>query len=365
LETQKIKPSARPDNKPLPTDGSEISVRLATESDSLAWDTYLSESEFSTIAHRWGWSKVLASSFGVKPFYIITEQNGVIVGILPTALMKSILFGKFLISLPWLDYGGPIANDHGIVRRLVDSAIMTANENDCSFLEMRAVRHRLSDLTEKANKVEFRLDLRCGEESLWKSFDSNVRNQVRKAEKNGLSVKFGAKELLDSFYAVFSLNMRDLGTPVWPKKLFAEIFRNFPNETEIAIVSHQNKCIAAALLLHYRNYSIVPSASADRRFLKFCPNNILYWEIIKHCLSRGSIVFDFGRSSEGAGTYHFKKQWVKNPQGQIWQYKLLKRNSLPELNPSNPKYKLAINIWRKLPLPLANFLGPKIVTKLP
>ncbi|MCP4632291.1 MAG: GNAT family N-acetyltransferase, partial [candidate division Zixibacteria bacterium] len=118
-------------------------------------------------------------------------------------------------------------------------------------------------------------------------------------------------------------------------------------------------------LIHYKDYSGVPSASAYRKYLKLCPNNLLYWEVIKRCISRGSSYFDFGRSSEGAGTYRFKKQWMKKPKEQIWQYKLLKIDELPELNPNNPKFKLAINIWRRLPLPIANFLGPKIITKLP
>ncbi len=340
-------------------------MRLASSSDSKGWDNYLLHTRNRTLAHRWSWGEILASSFGVKPYYFIAERENSIVGILPTTLMKSRLFGSFLISLPWLDYGGPIADNDEIALCLVDTAIETASENNCSFLELRAVSHRLEGLREKADKFTFLLDLQSGEEDVWKSFNAKARNQVRKAEKSGLTVLFGDSDLLAEFYKVFARNMRDLGTPVWPKELFEEIFYHFPNDTEIAAVEYKSKIVAAALILHYGDYSIVPSASSYREYRRLCPNNIMYWEIIKHCISRGSILFDFGRSSEGAGTYHFKKQWVKKPTQQIWQYKLLSTNTLPELNPRNPKYRLAINIWSKMPLSIANFLGPKIITKLP
>jgi serine/alanine adding enzyme len=159
--------------------------------------------------------------------------------------------------------------------------------------------------------------------------------------------------------------MRDLGTPVWPKSLFSEQFRLFPNDTELALIKLGDLPIATGLIIHYQKYSTVPSASAYQKYLNLSPNNLLYWEIIKRCRNRGSTQFDFGRSSLNAGTFKFKKQWVKDPQEQIWQYKLLKTNELPELNPSNAKFRLAISIWKKLPLPIANALGPKIVTKLP
>jgi serine/alanine adding enzyme len=329
------------------------------------WDAYVAAHPERTFAHRFGWSAVLAESFGIEPYYFAAQHQDTIVGVLPTALMKSLLFGKFLISLPWLDYGGPLADSDEIAGQLVEAAAAVAAKAGCRFLEMRTVRRPLTGLVEKTDKREFWLDLTPGEDAVWKSFDAKNRNQVRKAEKSGLQVSFGGLELLDDFYRVFATNMRDLGTPVWPKSLFTGIFRYFPDDTEFAVVKLDNTTIAAALLLHYQKHSAVPSASAYRKYLNLCPNNILYWEIIKHCLRRGSTVFDFGRSTEGAGTYRFKKQWVETPKNQVWQYRLLTIDSLPELNPGNPKFKLAINIWQRLPLPLANFLGPKIVTKLP
>ncbi|MBD3235030.1 MAG: FemAB family PEP-CTERM system-associated protein [candidate division Zixibacteria bacterium] len=351
--------------KTKPTKITDLKVTQASEQDSVSWNQYVDNNPSATFAHRWEWSDILSNSFGIQPYYFIARKNSQVVGVLPTAFMKSILFGKYLISLPWLDYGGAIADDDHTAYELVHRAVNVARENGCEFLEMRAVRHQLPNLADKTDKREFRLDLSEGEEALWKSFNGKARNQVRKAEKAGLSVKFGGAELLDDFYKVFAFNMRDLGTPVWPRELFSEIFRYFPNESEIVIVQLEDKVIAGGLILHYKDYSTVPSASSYRKYLKLCPNNIMYWETIKRCIQRGSKVFDFGRSTEGAGTYKFKKQWLSEPEKQVWQYKLIKTDSLPELNPNNPKFKLAIKIWRKMPLPVANFLGPKIVTKLP
>ncbi|MCP4633957.1 MAG: peptidoglycan bridge formation glycyltransferase FemA/FemB family protein, partial [candidate division Zixibacteria bacterium] len=273
---------------------SDVYIRPSSPADSANWDDYVDNSKIRTYAHRWGWSEILEKSFGITPYYYVAESDGKIVGILPTALMQSRLFGTFLISLPWLDYGGALADNDEIAAKLIDVAIESAQSKGCRFFEMRAVRHRLPNLTEKTDKREFLLELREGEETVWKSFDAKARNQVRKAEKAGLSVEFGKLDKFNDFYTVFSYNMRDLGTPVWPKNLFKEIFHTFPDDTEFAVVKKNDEIIAAGLLIHYKDYSGVPSASAYRKYLKLCPNNLLYWEVIKRCISRGSSYFDFG-----------------------------------------------------------------------
>jgi len=349
-------------------DHSEIktmNIRVADDSDSAAWNDYVDSLPGHTYGHRWQWRDILRESFGVVPYYFLAETDGRIVGVLPTVFMKSMLFGKFLVSLPWLDYGGPLTDNPRISSLLVDKASSLAREKNCRFFEMRAIRDRLEGLVEKTDKFSFFLDLTKGEEAVWKSFNAKARNQVRKAVKLGLTAEVGGAELINNFYRIFSYNMRDLGTPVWPKSLFTEIFRRFGRDANIALVKLDNNPIAAGLIIHYRNYSGVPSASAYRKYINLCPNNLLYWAIIKYCIERGSRTFDFGRSSLGSGTYHFKKQWVKDPEKQIWQYHLYGIENLPELNPNNPKFKTAIAVWRRLPLILTNFLGPRIVTKIP
>lgn len=343
----------------------DLTIRVADDLDCERWNKYLFDSKDGTFCHQWQWRDILVNSFNVTPYYLCAERDDSIVGILPSVLMKSLMFGRYLISLPWLDYGGPVADNEEIARQLVNAASRIANENRCKFVEMRAVRLRLPELDERFDKFGFCLDLSAGEESVWKSLLAKARNQVRKAEKHDLTVEFGGEELLDNFYKIFARNMRDLGTPVWPKNLFEEIFKQLEGDCEIALVRMDKRPIAGGIIIHFRDYSAVPSASAYKEYLKYCPNNLMYWEIIKHCIERGSKTFDFGRSSEGAGTYRFKKQWVKEPVNQVWQYKLLTIDSLPKLNPTNPKFKTAISLWKKLPIPIANYIGPKIVTKLP
>ena len=342
-----------------------VSVRLADSHDSVRWNEYLDRSPNRTYGHRWEWREILVNSFGLRPYYLLAEQQGDVVGLLPATFLKSLLFGRFMISLPWLDYGGPIADDDDIAVRLVNEATSIASENRCRFLEMRAVHQNQPELVNKTDKYEFHLNLDGGTDVVWRSLDAKARNQTRKAEKAGLTASFGGSELLDDFYMIFARNMRDLGTPVWPKKLYSEIFRLLGKDAEICLISLDQAPVAGGILLHYEDFSAVPSASAYREYLKLCPNNLLYWSVIRHCIERGSKLFDFGRSSLKTGTYRFKKQWVKEPKEQCWQYSLLTVGSLPELNPANPKFKLAIKLWRRLPLPIANILGPKIVTKLP
>jgi FemAB-related protein (PEP-CTERM system-associated) len=342
-----------------------ISYRLADDNDMASWDEFVNCHPNRTFAHRWNWSKILSRSFHIKPVYCMAFQGDRLIGILPTALMKSMIFGKFMISLPWLDYGGPLVENPDAAQGLVKFAVGIAEKAKCRFLEMRAVPDPLPGLVNKEEKYSFILKLEGSEDAIWQSIDGKAKNQVRKAVKSGLEVDFGGIEFLDAFYKIFATNMRDLGTPVWPRSLFSELFHNFPDDTELAMVRLGDKYIGGGLVIHYMNYSGVPSASAYRAYLNLCPNNILYWEVIKRCFKRGSGRFDFGRSSLNAGTYNFKKQWIRNPVPQVWQYKLLTIDSLPELNPSNPKFKWAINTWRRLPLPIANALGPRIVTKLP
>ena len=343
----------------------DITYRTATDSESSSWDDFVDSHPRRTFAHRWHWSSVLEYSYRIKPYYIFAEKDGAIIGVLPTVLMRSRLFGRFMISLPWLDYGGPLALSDKAAIGMVDFASSIARSEKCRFLELRAVSQIHPGLVNRNHKYSFILDLTPGEENVWNDIDGKCRNQVRKAVKSGLEVRFGGVELLNEFYIVFARNMRDLGTPVWPRSLFAKQFEYFSNDTELAVVYLSSSPVAAALLIHYDDYSTVPSASSYRQYLKLSPNNILYWEIIRHCIARGSHRFDFGRSSPEAGTYKFKKQWVKDPELQTWQYNLLSISELPELSPSSPKFRLAIGAWKRLPLPLANLLGPHIATKLP
>ena len=343
----------------------EVKTRFASSDDAAAWNDYVDSSSGHTYGHRWQWRDILRESFGVVPYYFLAETDGRIVGVLPTVFMKSMLFGKFLVSLPWLDYGGPLTDNPRISSLLVDKASSLAREKNCRFFEMRAIRDRLEGLVEKTDKFSFFLDLTKGEEAVWKSFNAKARNQVRKAVKLGLTAEVGGAELINNFYRIFSYNMRDLGTPVWPKSLFTEIFRRFGRDANIALVKLDNNPIAAGLIIHYRDYSGVPSASAYRKYINLCPNNLLYWEALKSACREGFHRFDMGRSLPDSGTHRFKRQWGAVDEPLYYQYHVRPGRVLPgrEENPGGDGR--AASLWRRLPLAAANRLGPLLRRGVP
>jgi FemAB-related protein (PEP-CTERM system-associated) len=209
------------------------------------------------------------------------------------------------------------------------------------------------------------LDLEKDIEAQWECIDSKTRNQVRKAEKSGLKVLFGNTELLDGFYSVFSRNMRDLGTPVYGANFFRNILETFPGSTRILSVLLNGETIASGILTWFRDVLEVPWASSLRKYRSLCANNLLYWEAIAFAIRNGAKKFDFGRSTPGEGTYHFKKQWGTTSLPLQWQYLLDESKQIPELNRQNPKYQLAIRIWRQLPVPITRVIGPMIVRNIP
>jgi FemAB-related protein (PEP-CTERM system-associated) len=277
-----------------------------------------------------------------------------------------LLFGRYLVSLPYLNSNGVLAQDEAGRRLLIDRAVELADELRVRHLELRheqAVEHPA--LTGRlTSKVHMRLPLPDFPGPLWESFPAKVRNQVRKGEKSGLAVVWGGMELLPDFYAVFSRNMRDLGTPVYGQRLFAAILRHFPHEAELCVVRAGQTPAAAALLLHGKGVTEVPSASALREYNSSCANMLMYWNLLDRAIQRGQAVFDFGRSTVDCGTYKFKKQWGAVAEPAVWQY-YVRRGSAGDLRPDNPRYQRLIRIWQRLPVRLTRWIGPAIVRGIP
>ena len=343
----------------------ETTVQLYNE-EGRDWDAYVDSQQDSTNYHRYGWRKVVEKSFGHKTIYLTAKNaNNEMCGILPYVHMKSALFGNFLVSLPFFNYGGLLCNEESTAALLLDSSHKMLVETGANHIELRHLKKNTDIVETKQHKVTMILDLHKNEEDQWKSLDGKVRNQVRKAEKNGLRAISGQINLLEGFYDVFSRNMRDLGTPVYDKNFFRNVLEEFPDSTAIILVKQDKKTVAAALLTWHKNMLEVPWASSVRESRELCPNNLLYWEAIRFAIDKKAVRFDFGRSTPGEGTYCFKKQWGAKPVQLYWQYLLSGGKSMPEMNLHNPKYRLAIQAWQHLPLMLANFLGPHIVRCIP
>ncbi len=324
-------------------------------------------SEEASCYHLIDWKSVIEKTFQHKTYYLLSEDlQGRINGILPLVQLKSLLFGNYGVSLPFFNYGGVCADDSTIRDKLLNEAANIARSQKMKHVELRHVRNSENGLAVKTSKVSMRLTLPNSSESLWNSFPSKLRSQVKRPTKEGMHTKVGKQEKLNSFYSVFSVNMRDLGTPVYSRTFFQNILAAFPNNTWIATVYAKDHLpVASGFILGFKDTLEIPWASSLRDHNKYSPNNLLYWSVLEFACNEGYKVFDFGRSTPDEGTYKFKEQWGAKPTQLYWHYWMRNGGSLPELNPHNPKYKLAIKFWQKLPLSLTKLIGPSIVKNLP
>ncbi len=324
------------------------------------------------------WLRVLREGLGHRPRVIVSrDESGAINGYLPLVLVAGRLFGKFLVSLPYINRAGVVAADDGVAAALVDRACELADELDVKYLELRhhakVIEHAKLGFR-RDEKHRMVLSLPASEDALWKSIGAKVRNQIRKGDKSELSIRWASypdhAAALDGFYDVFAVNMRDLGTPVFGRRLFEKILEAFGDAAELAVVSRGEQVIATALLVHDpagpgRVASTqVPSASALRAYNSTNANMWMYHQLLLRAMARGSGAFDFGRSSEGSGTYRFKKQWGAEPQSTVWQY-YIRKGDVNAMRPDSAKNQRRVEIWKKLPVWLTRLAGPHIVRGIP
>lgn len=342
-------------------------IRLMQEDDRKQWDQYVTSSSMSTGYHLTGWKDVIEKSFGHKTYYLYAEDgNGNIQGILPLVQLKSILFGNYMVSLPYVNYGGVCADDDEVASRLLDEAAAIAVAMEAKHIEFRHTRSIAKDLPEKKVKVCMSLPLPGNSDDLWQSFSAKLRSQIRRPSKEGLCARVGRAEEVGGFYEVFAANMRDLGTPVYGREFFENILTVFPDSSWICTVySREGRAVASGFLTGFKERLEIPWASSLRNFNHQSPNMLLYWSVLRFACEKGFRSFDFGRSTPGEGTYRFKEQWGAKPVPLFWHYWLRKGGSVPEMNPKNPKYRLAINVWKRLPVGLTRLIGPAIVKNLP
>lgn len=312
------------------------------------------------------WLMILRQAMGHRTLALEARSGDKTTGLLPLAEVSSWLFGRFLVSLPYLNSNGVIATSAASEIALVEKAVEIADELGVRYLELRHERPiELAALNgAMTGKVHMRLPLPATQNDFWKSLDTKVRNQIRKGEKQNLEVQWGREELLSPFYDVLCENMRDLGTPVYGQTLFESIIQSFPRDSEFCVIRSMNKPIAAALLLHGTGITEVPTASSLRSFNHTCANMLMYNQLICRAIARGQSIFDFGRSTFEGGTYRFKKQWGALPHPAIWQYRT-RGGAIGEMRPDNPRYERMIRLWQRLPVGLTRLIGPSIVRGIP
>ena len=343
-----------------------IITNCSSGEDRLGWDRFVLNHECGTGYHLYSWNNVISAVFGHDTIYLMAKnESGVIVGIAPLVNLSSRLFGRFLVSLPFLNYGGILATNQEVRASLETYIEKIATRQNLDHIELRQQHAVATQWVSSERKVSMRLSLPSTYEDLQKQFPSKLRSQVRRAQEEGMVARVGGVECLDEFYAVFSRCMRDLGTPVYAKSFFGKILEVFPKDAHICIVSHQDTPVAAGFLYGFRSSLEIPWAASDKRFNKLSPNMLLYGKVLEYACQQGFHVFDFGRSSPDSGTYRFKAQWGAQPHQLHWYYWMKDGQDVPQLNPQNPKYALAIRLWQTLPVPVANLLGPHIVKHLP
>lgn len=350
----------------LPASLFTMQIRLARTDDTAAISGYIDRRETASVYHDYGWMQVIEESFRQRCFYLVCEKSdGGIGGVLPLVHLKSLWFGNLLVSLPYFNYGGVCADDAAIQGKLVDEAIRIAEGLGAGHIEFRQESPLNRGFASKGTKISMRLPLPGGADALWESFPSKLRSQVRKPQKEGLTARISRQEGLDAFYEIFSVNMRDLGTPVYPKRFFRSILDRFPANTWICTVFSGTVPMASGFLVGFKKRLEIPWASSIRKYNPLAPNMLLYWSCLRFACERGFEVFDFGRSTAEESTYRFKEQWGARPRPMNWEYWLRDGGAPPEIHPGNPKYRLAIAAWKKLPLSVSRVLGPRIVRNIP
>ncbi len=346
--------------------GTEVAsgVRLWTlgEGDRERWDAFVASCPEATFFHLSGWKNIVENVLGHPTFYLYAESGGVIEGVLPLAHVKSFLFGNALVSVPFCVYGGAAAKNEEARRALEDEAERLALSFKVDYLEVRNRILRRTDWPTKDLYVTFRKAIHPDPEENLAAIPRRQRAMVRKGIGAGL--ESAIDDGVDRFYDAFAASQRNLGTPVLSKAYFRALRDEFRERCEVLTVSRAGKVVSSVLSFYFRD-EVLPyygGGPAEARALK--ANDFMYWELMRRSAERGIRVFDYGRSKVGSGSYSFKKNWGFEPVPLPYRYRLVNAHYLPNVSPSNPKYRLMIEAWRRLPLSVANRLGPILARNL-
>jgi FemAB-related protein (PEP-CTERM system-associated) len=331
------------------------------------WDAYVESHPAASAYHRAAAVDIGAQAFGLRTSFLTARAvDGRIAGLLPLVEQSSLLFGRFLVSVPFFTYGGTLAQDGGVALALARRAAELGRQRRASHVELRhAAPLEALGLPERLDKVSMILPLPQSEEALAQQIGRKMRWQIRRADGANPQIVSGGAELLPEFYNVFAVGMHNLGTPVYPRVFFEVVCRALQGFVSVVVVRLDGTAHAAAILVRHGPRTEVPWAITTPAGREASVNKRMYWEMLRIAMQSGAEAFDFGRSSVGSGTYQFKLQWGAKPRQLHWHYWLSSGNKLPRLNYGNPKYAMAAAVWRRMPLWCANILGPRLARHLP
>ena len=338
-------------------------VRVSAHDGSPAeWDSFVTRTPGWTHCHLAGWRSVMERAFGHECLYLAAREGDALTGVLPLVRVRSLLFGHYLVSMPFLNYGGPLGGEAAIAA-LCDAASALAARDRVKLLELRSRQALPVTLPVSHHKITVTLDLGGDEEALWKRLDSKLRSQVRRPQKEGLTAQFGPDQL-PAFYEVFRRHMRDLGTPVLAREAFQSMLEAFPDSMRIGCIYHGNTPVAAGAGFRWGDELEITWASSLIAFKQVAPNMLLYWEFMRRALAEGIRRFNFGRCTPGSGTHKFKRQWGGEDEPLHW-YRVAADSEVRTPSPTAGAYAWGTRLWRRLPLSVTSTLGPRIVRWIP
>lgn len=328
-------------------------------------DDFVRGTAEAKLCHMPAWTDMVEKTFGHKGFYLIAREGGVVCGVLPLTHVLSRLFGNRMISQAFGAYGGPLTITPVASDALCKRAVELAIENECESLELRNINPVPWDCDLRTNKFVMYLPLISNSAELWRSFRHNVRNRVRKAEKSGIVAVCGGRELLDDFYRVWTARMRQVGTPCYPRKLFIGIMETFPDKCQIFVARLDDRIVGAVFAYYFNGMVQARWGASLIKYNNLNPISLLIWSIAKHYCEAKAKCLDFGTSIAGSSQYEFKNRWRAEPKQLYYQYWVQPGHKLSFVKRDNPKYKNMIEIWKKLPLWITRFVGPRISCSLP
>ena len=338
---------------------------LAADDDGAAkrWDAFVAECNGATFFHRSGWQRVIEEVFRHRTHFLYAQRAGRIEGVLPLAHVRSFLFGNALVSLPFAVYGGAVGESIEVLNALEAEAQALAQRIGADHLELRNIAARHVDWPTQDLYVTFRKEILPDPDANLLAIPRKQRAMVRKGIKNGLESQVDATP--DRFFALYADNVRRHGTPALPKRYFEALQRTFGDDCEIlTVVGPDGRPLSSVLSFYFRDEVLPYYAGDDTAARELAANDFKYWELMRRACERRLGVFDYGRSKRGTGSFAFKKNWGFEPAPLHYEYRLFRGSAIPQNNPTNPKYRALIALWRRLPLPVANFIGPHLARNL-
>lgn len=338
-----------------------LTISIAGADCADAWDEYVAGHKLGTFFHRFGWARLVEETYGYAAKSLVAKRAGSVVGVLPLTLVRAPLLGRSLVSTAFTVGGGPLFDDDTVLKALAAEAGAIGQAEKVNYIELRSDAPLSSDWLEKSGiYADFELPLPDNEKENLAMIPRKRRAEIRKAitaaQKGALSLRIITDP--DEFYGLYAISLRDHGTPVFSRKFLKNLLAQFAGDTEILVVDYEGAPVAA-LLSFYTGSCVLPyyigalPAARQARGAEY-----LYWCLMRRAAERGITQFDFGRSKVGTGPYHFKKLWGAEPQPLTYRCKLIEAETLPDVNPNNPKFARFVSVWRRLPLPIANTLGP-------